>query len=207
MVASSSRGALVGAAGIGIWLMLRSPNRIRSFVILVASSALVWTITPAESKLRFSAMGDDKTSVSRLTYWEHGIEIANSHPVLGIGFKNWIPYYRQYYNPVGELPHNFLIECVSELGYVGLAVLICLLVVCFLENARTRKLTGPTAASPDRMLWAMAHGLDGAMIGFMISGSFVTVLYYPYLWMNIALILALSGVTMARSSVRKRSRP
>jgi O-antigen ligase len=203
MVATSSRGALVGAAGIGLWLVLRSPHRVRALIILLVSSVVVWSVTPSESKARFSEMGEDKTSISRLTYWEHGIEIANDNPVLGIGFKNWLPYYRTSYNPEGELPHNFLIECVAELGYVGLLVLIGLLVAFFLENARTRRRTGPHARSPDRLLWSMAHGLDGAMIGFMISGSFVTVLFYPFLWMNVALTLALAGVAHGKSATRK----
>jgi putative inorganic carbon (HCO3(-)) transporter len=199
MVVTSSRGALVGGAGIGIWVLLRSPNRLRAAAIVAIAASLIYFILPAESKARFSAMGKDKDSIARLTYWRDGVSIANDHPVLGIGYKNWIPYYRQNYNPKGEVPHNFLVECAAELGYVGVIVLLGLLGAFFLENAHTRRVTGPDAPNPDRFLWSMAHGLDGAMIGFMISGSFVTVLFYPYIWMNIALALALATVVRRRS--------
>jgi hypothetical protein len=36
------------------------------------------------------------------------------------------------------------------------------------------------------------------MIGFMVSGSFVSVLYYPFLWMNVAFAMALARVEDAR---------
>jgi hypothetical protein len=50
------------------------------------------------------------------------------------------------------------------------------------------------SGTPDRVLWAMTYGLDGAMIGFLASGFFVTVLYYPYYWMNMSLAMALARV-------------
>lgn len=194
VVASSSRGAVVGTAAIGLWLLLRSPNRLKGSLIVSFVAASIWIALPSESKARFSEMGDDKTSVSRMTYWKDGIKIANEHPAFGIGFKNWIPYYHAFYNPKGEVPHNFLVECVAEIGYVGLICLLGVLWAYFAENARTRRLIGPKSANPDRLLWALAHGLDGAMIGFIVSGSFVTVLFYPYIWMNVAFCSALATV-------------
>ena len=49
----------------------------------------------------------------------------------------------------------------------------------------------------DRENWFvyyMAHGLDGALVGFIVSGLFVTVLYYPYFWINFAMTVALNGI-------------
>lgn len=195
MVVTSSRGAIIGAAAIGLWFLLRSQQKLKATVAIAAASLAIWLIIPQESKARFSEMGEDQTSQSRLTYWKDAVEITNNHPFLGIGYENWIPYYRSRYNPRGELPHNFLLECSSELGYVGLAVLLALIAAAFRETWLVRKRCGPGSPSEDRFYWAMAHGLDGAMIGFAVSGSFVTVLFYPYLWMNIALILALSAVS------------
>jgi hypothetical protein len=53
----------------------------------------------------------------------------------------------------------------------------------------------------------MAHGLDGALIGFLVGGFFVTVLYYPFFWINLAMTVALYNVTSkqvmaARASAR-----
>jgi hypothetical protein len=45
------------------------------------------------------------------------------------------------------------------------------------------------------MAFWMAHGLDGAMIGYLVNGFFVTVLYYPFFWVNLALAVALQAST------------
>lgn len=218
IIASSSRGAMLGIAGVAIWVLLRSPNRLRTTLIVVSVSWLTWTVLPAGSKARFEEMGTDETSTSRLDYWEHGIKIANEHPLLGIGYKNWLPYYRDNYNAEGELPHNFLVECVAELGYTGLIVLLLLILTFFVENARTRRHTRPGAPGENRLFHSLTYGLDGAMIGFIGSGMFVTVLFYPFIWMNLALCLALvrvarleprsqAGRPRARFPLRRQQRP
>lgn len=202
MIASSSRGALVGAAATGLWVVWRTPQRARALLFVSVASLVVWFAIPEESKDRFNQIGDDKSSTTRITYWQHGIEIANDHPLFGIGYKNWLPYYTTRYNPKGQLPHNFMIEAVAELGYVGFLSLCFVLVMSFRATAALRRRTGPKVARPDRLLWALAYGLDGALIGFMVSGSFVSVLYYPYLWMNTAMVMALVRVESSRINGR-----
>ena len=51
-----------------------------------------------------------------------------------------------------------------------------------------------------------AWGLDGAMVGYMASGFFVTVLYYPYQWFNLAFAAALHlcALRAYRGMVRAR---
>lgn len=194
IVASSSRGAFLGAACVAAWVVWRSPYRLRAIALVVPVIALTWLILPERNKERWRAAGQDRDSVSRLTYWKHGIEITKNHPVLGIGYRNWIPYYRRNYNPKGEVPHNYLVEAGSELGLVGLLAFIGMTAMYFRENARTRRRLAAKPGSRDYVLWTMTYGLDGAMIGFLSSGFFVTVLYYPYYWMNMALCMALARV-------------
>jgi putative inorganic carbon (HCO3(-)) transporter len=202
IVASSSRGALLGAAAVGGWALWRNPNRLRAFALIIVLAPLVWLSVPEGSKARFRNMGEDKDSITRITYWKDGIKIANQHPLLGIGYRNWLPYYTTRYNPKGQLPHNFMIEAVAELGYVGAIAVLVLIGTSFGQTSKVRKLTSETSNAPDRLLYGMAFGIDGAMIGFIVSGSFVSVLYYPYLWMNIAMVMALVRVESERRHAR-----
>lgn len=205
IVASSSRGGVIGAGGVALWMVLRSPNRVRTIFIVSVLAAFTWLALPPSAKARYTEMGQDQTSQSRLTYWQDGIEIAKEHPLLGIGYKNWPIYYYTFYNPKGELPHNYYIEAVAELGFTGFFVLNGVFFAYFMENASTRRRTRPGAAGEDRLLHSLTYGLDGAMIGFMVSGFFVSVLYYPFIWMNVALCLALARV--ARTAARQHPRP
>jgi putative inorganic carbon (HCO3(-)) transporter len=207
IVASSSRGALLGAGVLAAWIVWRSPYRLRAIVIMVPLAALTWLVLPEGNKARWRAAGTDEDSLRRLTYWTDGIAIAKEHPVLGIGYRNWIPYYRQRYDPEGELPHNYLVEAASELGFTGLFVFVGMTGVFFWQNAQSRRRVSAKSKNPDRLLWAITYGLDGAMIGFLASGFFVTVLYYPYYWMNMALAMALTRVVSTNGAARARANP
>jgi len=202
IVGSSSRGALLGLAVVALWLVLISPYRLRALAIVVVVSAVVVVFLPEESLNRFREMGSDKTSTSRLIYWEDALEISSNFPLFGIGYKNWIPYYRTFYNPEGELPHNFALECLAELGVFGMVGLIAVLFAYFFTTYQVRNRARTKGAAPDRLIWALSYGLDGAMIGFMVSGSFVTVLFYPFIWMNVALACALHRVSKSTPDQR-----
>ena len=203
VIATSSRGAFLGVAVIAVWIALRSQYRMRIGLAALTFVSVLWLLLPEGNKARWRSAGSDKDSVARLTYWKHGIEITNAYPLLGIGYNNWLTYYRSKYNPKGEVPHNYLVEAGSQMGYSGLVAFAIMTGLYFRANSRSRKLTGRHSANPDRMLWSLSHGLDGAMIGFLSSGFFVTVLFYPYYWMNLALALALSRVIEGRSNPKR----
>jgi len=203
MLASSSRGALLGGGAVLFWFLMRSRHRVRTLIATAAIVVAAVAILPDEQKQRLTNMGSDPTSLRRLTYWKDGITITNEHPILGIGFANWPQYYRRYYNPRGQLPHNIFVQAGSELGYTGLLVFGLLIFYTFVINARTRNLARQL---PERgFLVGMAHGLDGALVGYLVSGFFVTVLYYPFFWVNLAMTVALHKA--ARHELRQASAP
>ena len=101
------------------------------------------------------------------------------------------------------LPHNIFVQAAAELGYLGLFALIGMIIAHFVVNAQTRRLLR-RLKDRGRFLSMMSIGLDGALVGFMVSGSFVTVLYYPYLWINLAMTVALHN--SARHTVRQEKK-
>lgn len=194
MVASSSRGALVGGAAVALWWVARSKHRVRSLAVIAVLGALTWAVVPPEQKARFSAAGDDDTSISRITRWKAGIEMANDRPAFGIGYNNWSTHY-------GPLSHNIFIEAWSELGYAGLLGFLGMIGATFAVNARTRRILSRVPTQTP-LLKHMAYGLDGALIGYLTSGFFVTVLYYPFFWINLAMTVSLH---IAALNARKQS--
>lgn len=191
LVASSSRGALLGGAAVGLWWIARSKHRVRALLITVVLAGATWWVVPQQSKDRFATAGEDKTSIERMDRWKAGRQMAAQHPALGIGYNNWETYY-------GPLSHNIFIQAGAELGYSGLLAFLALIVGTFVVNARTRK-TLRKIPRDTVFLRHMAYGLDGALIGFLASGFFVTVLYYPFFWINLAMTVALS-VTARRTA-------
>jgi putative inorganic carbon (hco3(-)) transporter len=191
MISSSSRGALVGGAAVLLWMTMRSRYKFKAAVALVVVGIGIILALPPEQMERFEESGEDRTSISRIERWNKGLDMASRYPVLGVGYFNWSLADQTYYGGDGQLSHNIYIQALSELGYVGLAVFMLLILYTFINNHQTRKLA---AARGQNFIFQMAHGLDAALVGFLVSGFFVTVLYYPYFWINLAMTVALRHI-------------
>ena len=198
VLASSSRGGQLGAAAVLVWMTFRSRNRWRGLVAGVVVGTAAWLVMPQEQVTRFTEMGDDQTSQSRLYYWGVGGEIMQDHPILGVGYENWMVYFMANHPPYHdgkgfEEPHNIFVEAGAELGLVGLTGFVMLIGFTFRMNYLTRK---RVARIPHgRVMHYMSLGLDAAVIGYLVCGSFVTVLWYPYFWINYAMTAALYKVS------------
>jgi putative inorganic carbon (hco3(-)) transporter len=210
---TNARGSQIALAAVLVLLVLHTRHRFKALAMGAVVLAALWAVVPESQRERFEVMGDDETSQARLFYLEHGWQITNEYPGLGIGYANWLPYYRSRHDllddvppgiPRGELPHNIFIEASAEMGFTGLLALIALMLGSVALNRRTRR-AARRVPEWGPFLSATARGLDGALLGFMISGFFVTVLYYPYFWFHLAFVGALFHVTRV-SSVESRRR-
>ncbi len=194
-IASSSRGALVGLAGSAVWSLLKRPKVFFFGVIAVGLiSWVVYVAIPPQFMNRLESSGKDKTSLHRMERWEHGWDTMKKYPVLGIGFEAWTEYYPAHYDPVHKgtpLVHNIFVQCGTELGFSGLTVYILMIINCFFMTRRVRKMA---RGCPDQFLATLSYGFDSALVGYLVSASFVTVLYYPYFWIHCALMTCLQTV-------------
>lgn len=215
IVATGSRGAIVGIGVVLIWWLVavNRRKRIKSIIWVGAIAGATFLMLPQEARDRFEEIGDDAgTSSYRVELWKQGIEVANGRPLLGVGYANWSVYYRENLpllsNVDSILPHNIFVQAGAELGYTGLLAFLLMIAAKFKVNAGTRRLARKTPGD-NRFMYAMAFGLDGAMVGYLASGFFVTVLYYPYFWINLAMTIALnrSMLRKAREVRRARGRP
>lgn len=204
ILATNSRGAVVGAVASFAWIALQSRRRLRIGIVLAVIMALGYSLMPEQTLERFSQSGEDDTSQARLERWAVGLEIMDDHPWLGVGPNNWLAYYRDHYLPIGGgerwgLPHSIFIDAGAEFGYTGLALFLLMILYCFVLNRRTRRLLSP---ENDRFLYYTASGFDAALVGMLVSAAFVSVFFYPYFWIHAAMIAALYKVARARARVR-----
>jgi putative inorganic carbon (HCO3(-)) transporter len=212
IINSSSRGGLLGFACVGIWMLLQSRRKMRGLIALAVIVPVTWAGVPNSFKERFQTAGEDDTSLTRITYWKRGLEMANTHPLLGVGYENWVPYYRDNYPPVPgeivrysapgerviEVSHNSFVEVLSQLGYSGLVVFAGLLFSIWYVNWRTRRILA-SLGDRARFLVHMSYGLDAGVIGFIVAGSFMAVAMNPFVWFQLGMAGALHGAAVEAS--------
>lgn len=204
VIGSSSRGALFGLAAIVACILLRNIRRPKQILGIAMFVAAAWLVVPDEQKARFGSAGEDGTSISRKVYWLNGLDIARTHPTFGIGYENWMTFYAAHYTNSDisnafdvhtvQVVHNIFIQCMSELGYTGLFVFVLLIFVTPLINRQTRRATLGGRDPSDNFVLHMTYALDEAMLGYIVAGFFVTVLYYPFFWINLSLTVALNAL-------------
>lgn len=208
IVASSSRGAMVGAGVVSLVAFMRSSKRILgAFMVLALAAAYVLVVSGASKGRLYSALDPehDKTSNDRLEKWKAGMKMFGQHPFLGVGPGNFSAVYwaghPRWQRLMATAPHSIYIEGLSELGIFGFMPLLIAWVLLARLNARTRSFL--RSMGPERcqgFKYQLSLGLDLAFIGYLVSGAFLTVLYYPHLWVLLGLSAALHGATASEVS-------
>ncbi len=196
ILGASSRGAQLALVALLALMFRKSIFKIKPLVGIVILCTLLYHLLPQEQKDRFSSAGDDKTSQQRLLYWEHGWEMMKDFPFTGVGFFNFIPYYNTYYpedvlytDRGAELPHNIVIQVGTDAGFVALSFFILLLLFSLITAASIAR--NERYSSLDR---GVAAGLGFGILGYIIAGQFVTVTYYPFFWVHLAFVVAMSSI-------------
>ena len=164
---------------------------------------VVFSLLPEEQYERFQNIGEDDTSKQRVLYWENGLDMMIEHPISGVGYFNFPAYYNQFYSDDllgmrakkgAELPHNIFIQVGSELGLFGLCIYV-FLIICFF---RMYKRSMAFNVDLPQYLTTLFSGICIGFIGFIIAGQFVSVVYYPFMWVQLALAVALMNLSKAQ---------
>lgn len=198
ILGASSRGAQI-ALVVQLAIMFRkSIFKIKPLIGVIVLCTALFYLLPQEQKDRFSKAGDDKTSEQRLLYWEHGWEMMKDYPLTGVGFFNFIPYYESYYSQdmlyeAAQLPHNIFIQVGTDAGFI--AVIVFAGMIFFSIGLSWRLANNKNMTMVFRCVSA---GLGIGVIGFLLAGQFVTVGYYPFLWIHMAFIVSLKNIELNR---------
>jgi O-antigen ligase len=137
IVFSYSRGAYVAfASTVLFFAMFKKKLIIALTVLLILSSIIVIPILPPSVLERVTMTkteeGELESSAGgRLMLWNHAIDnIFFKHPILGGGF-GMFSYFPSKEGIYYSDPHSSYVEILSELGIVGLAIFLYLLLAAF----------------------------------------------------------------------------
>jgi O-antigen ligase len=189
-----SRGAVVGAGAIALVALAKSRRKFMAILLVLIVGLGVWLILPQASKIRFQHAwaGDDANANSRIAFWEIGMDMWKHNPVFGIG-----PGIFAFENPFHMVSHSVYIQVLAESGLVGTLSWTVMLLLFFKVNWRTRKRMLASGPEGRRSLeYCLALGLDLGMVGYLSSGAFLAVLYYPHFWILLSLSVALGKSAM-----------
>jgi O-antigen ligase len=198
---TDSRGAVVGLAGVlvtMIWLSKR-PVVNALWVGAVAGIAVLILLRtlPAAYIEDMENMSNpqDSTRDERLWSWSIGWVMYKENPVWGVGAGNY-PWTNHLYaekSPIyspkrrilgGREAHSLYFTLLPEFGTVGSAVYFTLIVLMYRRYRTIRRCFKARAAPTDdeKKFNLLFIVMMASTIAFLLTSTFISVLYYPPFW-------------------------
>jgi probable O-glycosylation ligase (exosortase A-associated) len=214
--ATMSRGGFLGIVAVAAVCWAFSPRKLVSLAVLIALSVPLLALIPDkfwnEMKTIETADQEGDTGEQRLYLWGMAWRMFLDHPIMGVG-----PYNYQFNNFMyekgakqdgglhvwGKPAHSIYFTILPEEGIVGILVFVPIIVLNVTANRRIRKrykrCKADSSIEPDKLrqlyvVSVLSSANDAAMLGFFVTGAFLSVLYYPHFWLQTTFGMVLTRV-------------
>jgi hypothetical protein len=168
-----SRGAVVALACVFALSIRHRIGRPLALLAGVASLSVFVTLGFIGGR----TMEMDQSASNRIVAWSEGLQMLKSSPVWGVGFGMFTAYHP-------KTAHNTFVQCFAELGLVGYALWLSLILVT-LDDLRA-------ASKSDLHRWSRA--VSSSILGFLAGGLFLSRAYDPTLYVLIGLGAAIGDL-------------
>lgn len=204
IILSLSRSAFVAVASMGSLYSVRFGSRegAKHLIPVLMLGALVILLAPQafydrlDTFLTEEGRAQSGPIQSRLRQYDLGLQAFGSHPILGVGDRQFSSYARSQGANVapGEVIHNTYIGVAAEQGLIGLIPFVMVVVLTWLDYSRLQRWSQAKSLKNDPDVAVLRHRATLFQIAFF--GCIVGQQFSPYLrakefWLLIGLSSAL----------------
>jgi probable O-glycosylation ligase (exosortase A-associated) len=199
-IGSQSRGGLVAMVAMGLFLWLKSRNKIVTGFYMAIAVIIMASVMPQEWYDRMNTIKtyqEDQSAQGRINAWHTAFNVAKNR-ITGGGFETFQPpTFRQYAPDPWNVHdvHSIYFEQIGEQGFIGFGLFMLLGLMAWI---RGQQIIERCKKVPDKK-WAsdLASMIQVSLIGYAAGGAFLGMSYWdlPYHLMIILLLAAkYSGV-------------
>jgi len=208
VIFTQSRGAVLGLGTIFLFLTYASKNRARSVVILTVTFVIIISIFSATYLARMDSIANykqDGSSMGRINAWRASIDMMKDHPFLGIGQGNFSWAYGLHYRPSDvtwrqwRTAHSAYFLVLGELGWFGLMCYIAIIysnMKAAWQLYKNKKRAFHNSINVERL----GKCLFASQIAFVVTGAFLSVAYYPHIFLLTGIIASTHKVVFLDTS-------
>ena len=223
IIVGFSRGGFLGFCAVVLYCLARSPKKLLGLgvVAVIGLTVLVFAGHVGHSARQdrlgtywqaITTIGDidEGTADLRIEVWKIGMRMWQAHPLFGGGpgsFRWMVGEYQspdqlaKYGRNLGGsiIAHSLFVELLAELGIVGAGVLLALLWYTWRDLRRVhqgaaRLSRARTVVGDVERLRCYSDAVICSILACLVNGAFLSLLYYSYLWLLIALGSAITQV-------------
>lgn len=206
ILGSYSRGALIGLAALGLFMLWRTRKRVQYLSLGLMVLVFVFAFMPGHFFHRMDTIShaqQDPSFEGRVTSWKVAYMYARDHFPFGAGFygPQVASLYHQYFpDHVALAAHSIFFQVLGEHGFIGLAIYLCIIIAGFV---RCSKIVRATGNKPEHR-WAhdLAISVQASIFVFCVAGAALSIAYYDLFIMEIGLLLPLREITLLEGRQR-----
>ncbi|MGQ9488932.1 MAG: O-antigen ligase family protein [Armatimonadota bacterium] len=197
IVYTGSRGGFIGLVALLFLLWLFAKRKVLGLFIGLAVFGAIWFASPSEYRERMRSITNyeqDESAMNRVEYRRAAVRMFKRNPFTGIGLKNYTDFARDFGAPASQTAHNMYYLVLAELGGIGLFVFLNI----WLRSLRS---AWQIARSNLWLLHALGMGAFTGLLDLMVTGYFLSISYYPYQYILMALVAAAHAHLLPRREV------
>jgi len=172
-----SRGGFLGLCVIALGLAAKSRYKVTGLLAVVLIGSITFAVLPGRIAERVgtirTASEADQSAQMRFDSWWVSLQIIGDHPLLGVGPRNMLGLYSRYLQTENiRVAHNSFLQMAVDAGLPALLLFLGVIVLSFVRLRRARAVL--KARAPDSPLIAYSHGLEIALLAYIVSGNFLS---------------------------------
>jgi len=233
IVVGGSRGGFVGLAGVVLFCILNSPRKKQALMALMVGALLMAMVAGPKYWEEMSTITDTKEATAdlRLELWEIAGRMFLYNPVFGVGPANFrwnagkyqsAEQFEKFHRELtySAFVHSTYFEILSELGLVGVALFMMILIRTFKDLWRirsgeafrdlVRKNSGREPTGRNRNLPVIdsqqlpyySLAIMGSLVGYLVPSAFISFTYFSHFWLLVSLGIAFNE--LARQMTTKK---
>ena len=210
IIATQSRGGLLAILAVGGVFALA---KIKSKLLIISLGAVAGIALLAMAGISGRSSGGaaeegvDASAAGRLYAWEAAFNMANTHPLTGVGLDNFTVsyfFYSNHWDGMNHAVHSTGFGVLAETGYIGLCVFIVMVYKTVTAMKSLVKALEPSylAGQCPAELFCSAQAILAGLAGFCISGTFLTQGFTWPIYILLALSIAIQTATKRFVSVK-----
>jgi len=208
IVATYSRGALIGLIIFGGSFFVKSKNKLLIIVIIAVIGYAAAMLLPEQWFTRMNTIenaDEDDSFMGRVIAWKISILIGMDN-FLGGGFRAienygiWLKYAAQFYkldfipSPMPSLvkfkaAHSIYFEVLGNHGFIGLFLFVSMLLTAYFKAARIQRIA--KINNYESWMIDLTKMIQISLTVFSTTGALVNVAYFDFLYAIFAMIVAL----------------
>ncbi len=200
VIGTQSRGGSLAIAGVFLYLWWYGRQKIMGVMLVLMGIVVLLLYAPPIYFERMNSIKNyenEGSALSRIIAWKTAIRMATTYPITGVGSGHFAVSIGNEFRPrelnAGSTymnAHSMYFLILGELGFPGIIFFLSVILTNYARNQRNLRRARGSPDDESKNFAGLFIYMNAGFIGFCIAGAFLSVTYFPHLYMLAGLFTA-----------------